>query len=172
MKDEALSPAAFVMETIRVTTGTTEQAPAIGEAVQPLLDLTRQLHSWEGETVKLACEEFALPSPDDRLIDWLALSTDTFLGRVTRLTESGRLSSGEIDRLAKFQQQARTRQVDLLRQQLDLEKRLALLVEDAYGLTAEERALLRATRPVRDPIDVLERKIRGKTDSQERDSSD
>lgn len=35
------------------------------------------------------------------------------------------------------------------------------LVEDAYGLTPEERALLRSTRPVRDPLDVLESKIRG-----------
>ena len=35
------------------------------------------------------------------------------------------------------------------------------MVEDAYGLTPEERALLHATRPVRDPIDVLKAKIRG-----------
>ena len=35
------------------------------------------------------------------------------------------------------------------------------MVEDAYGLTPEERALLRSTRPVRDPLDVLEAKIRG-----------
>jgi hypothetical protein len=45
--------------------------------------------------------------------------------------------------------------------QSDFEKRLASLVEDAYGLTAEERVLLRSTRPIRDPIDVLEAKIRG-----------
>jgi hypothetical protein len=33
--------------------------------------------------------------------------------------------------------------------------------EDAYGLTPEERLLLRSTRPVRDPLDVLDAKIRG-----------
>jgi len=35
-------------------------------------------------------------------------------------------------------------------------------MEDAYGLTPEEKKLLRATRPLRDPLDVLEGKIRGK----------
>jgi hypothetical protein len=39
-----------------------------------------------------------------------------------------------------------------------------VLVEDAYGLTAEERALLRATRRVRDPLDVQEAKTRGGID--------
>jgi len=51
--------------------------------------------------------------------------------------------------------------VELLSRQLNLEKRLASLVEDAYGLTQEERALLRSTRPVRDPLDVLEAKVGG-----------
>ena len=63
--------------------------------------------------------------------------------------------------LTAFHQRHRSRQVELLKQQLDLERRLAALVEDAYGLTSEERALLRSTRPVRDPLDVLEAKIRG-----------
>jgi hypothetical protein len=39
-------------------------------------------------------------------------------------------------------------------------------VEDVYGLTPEERKLLRTTRPVRDPLDVLEAKIRGKESEQ------
>lgn len=40
-------------------------------------------------------------------------------------------------------------------------KATGLRVEDAYGLTPEERQLLRDTRPVRDPIDVLEARISG-----------
>jgi hypothetical protein len=60
-----------------------------------------------------------------------------------------------------FHRRQRARQVELLTRQLNLELRLATLVEDAYGLTVEERALLRSTRPVRDPLDVLEAKIRG-----------
>ena len=36
-----------------------------------------------------------------------------------------------------------------------------MLVEESYGLTPEERQLLRDTRPVRDPIDVLQAKLAG-----------
>jgi hypothetical protein len=43
----------------------------------------------------------------------------------------------------------------LLAEQLRLEEQLAVLVEDVYELTDEERKLVRATRPVRDPLDVL-----------------
>ena len=54
--------------------------------------------------------------------------------------------------------------MELLTRQLDLERKLAALVEDAYGLTPEERTLLRSTRPIRDPLDVLEAKIQGRVD--------
>ena len=47
----------------------------------------------------------------------------------------------------------------MLAEQLMLEKQIAALVEDAYGLSAEERQLLRETRPVRDPIDVMETRL-------------
>jgi hypothetical protein len=63
--------------------------------------------------------------------------------------------------VSAFQQSYRTRQVELLTRQLELEERLVALVEDAYGLTPEERDLLRSTRPVRDPLDVLVARIRG-----------
>jgi hypothetical protein len=49
---------------------------------------------------------------------------------------------------------------------------LAVRVEDAYGLDAEERALLRSTRPVRDPLDVLEAKIRGEPEVEAGDRSE
>ena len=47
--------------------------------------------------------------------------------------------------MSEFQQTHRKRQVDLLTRQLELEKKLAGLVEDAYALTPEERSLLRSS---------------------------
>lgn len=52
---------------------------------------------------------------------------------------------------------------DLFQRQLDVERKLASLVEVAYGLTDDEIALLRETRPIRDPLDVLEAKIAGRS---------
>lgn len=48
----------------------------------------------------------------------------------------------------------------MLGRQLELERKLAVLVEDAYSLTPEERTLLLSTQPIRDPLDGLEAKIR------------
>jgi hypothetical protein len=72
--------------------------------------------------------------------------------------------------IAAFHKRHRTRQVGLLTTQLKLEKQLATLVEDAYGLTPEERTLLRSTRPVRDPLDVLEAKIQGREEVEAADT--
>jgi hypothetical protein len=51
----------------------------------------------------------------------------------------------------------------LLAEQLKLEEKLAVLVEDLYELTAEERKFLRATRPIRGPLDVIKAGLRGST---------
>ncbi len=72
------------------------------------------------------------------------------------------LSAGLAGKLAELHQQGRKSYTDLLSRQLKIERQLAVLVEDAYGLTPEERAWMRATRPVRDPLDVLGAKIAGK----------
>jgi len=58
----------------------------------------------------------------------------------------------------------------LLAEQLKLEEELAVLVEDVYELTDEERKLLRATRPIRDPLDVLRSEVsnRAVNDSKQR----
>ncbi len=71
------------------------------------------------------------------------------------------MPSSALGEAVKLQQQVRARRLELLSRQLGLEKKLGSLVEDAYGLTGEERALLRSTRPMRDPLDVLEAMIRG-----------
>ena len=75
--------------------------------------------------------------------------------------DSSQPSAKIIDELTASHRAHRARQIELLTRQLELELRLATLAEDAYGLTPEERALLHATRPVRDPIDVLKAKIQG-----------
>jgi hypothetical protein len=130
MKDEALSPAGFVMEQINVTTGTEAQCEKIRTAVEPLLSLTDELHEWEAEYLATASERIGMPEADDRLTDWLPLPADTFVTRCTKLLDGRRTA-----------------------------QTLSALVEDAYALTPDERTLLHATRPVRDPLDVLRARI-------------
>jgi hypothetical protein len=161
MKDEALNPASFMMENVRISTGPQPQAQAIRETVLSLLALTERIRAFESETVQEAHRRFSLPQPDGKVVSLLPLTADVFATRLLKLAgvkpPSPKLS-GEI---ADFHRQSRSRQVELLTRQLALERTLATLVEDAYGLDQEERALLRSTRPVRDPLDVLEAKTRG-----------
>lgn len=162
MKDEALSPAAFLMEHINIATGTPAQANAIGDAVTPLLEVADSIHAWVDETIQEARTTVDLQDADSRIVTWLALPPDTFAGRLLKLANVKDTNGRMRDRAVLFQTKHRKRQVELLSRQLILERRLASLVEDAYGLTQEEREVLRSTRPVRDPLDVLEAKVRGK----------
>ena len=93
-----------------------------------------------------------------------------FVSRAARLLESPTPAAAK--QLAAFQRTHLGRQLELLTTRVDLEQTLAALVEGASGLTAEERRLLRATRPFRDPLDVLEAKIAGKTGLDETVESD
>jgi hypothetical protein len=161
MKDEALSPAAFMMEHVHITTGTGTQAEAIRDAVLPLLEVADQVHSWEVETIDQARRLLSVPDLDERIITWLPLSSEVFSTRMAKLSDQKKPTTKLRDDIFAFHQRSRSRQIALLTRQLELERKLASLVEDAYGLTPEERSLLRSTRPVRDPLDVLEAKIRG-----------
>jgi hypothetical protein len=161
MKDEALSPVSFLMENLRITTGSTLQAKSIRESVIPLIELAKTQQKFESKAIETARLILESQVPDGKIVTWLPLSSDVFSARIFKLTGLKRPNSRLMQDVIAFHQQHRVQQVELLTQQLDLERRLAALVEDAYGLTSEERALLRSTRPVRDPLDVLEAKIRG-----------
>jgi hypothetical protein len=164
MKDEALSPAGFMMEGIHLTTGSAAQAQRLRDAVRRLLEVTQAVNEWRRVTVEAATKGFGLPEADERVLDWLSVSGEFFVTRSLRFAGVKQPTTKLKEELAAFHLKHRTRQVELLTRQLELEKQLAALVEDAYDLTPDERALLRATRPVRDPIDVLEAKIRGRSD--------
>ena len=164
MKDEALSPAGFLMEGIRVTTGSPSESDKIRSIVEELMEDADSLHDWEREAISSAEERFGMPPSDRRLIQWLAVGPDTFVSRVTKAAEAGHPSAKAQEEITAFQQTNRESQIEFLTRQLALEKRLEVLVEDAYGLTPEERELLHATRPIRDPIQVLEAKVRGGTE--------
>jgi hypothetical protein len=150
-----------MMEHLPISTGTDSQAARIREAVEPLVELADELHAWEQETLTAARRQFEIEDADDRLLSWLSLPADTFMNRISKLSAASRAGPSRNDAIAGFQRTARAWQLAQLSRQIELERRLASLVEDACGLTSEERELLRATRPVRDPVEVLEAKIRG-----------
>lgn len=159
MKDEALSPAGYLMENLRIELGASDQQRMLVNLVSSLIDQARQIQCFEVKTVEAAQHELQAKDADERVVHWLALPPDAFAARVRRLP-GARPEAG-----IAFQRKARVNQVRLLQAQRALEQQLAKAVEDIYGLTAEERCLLRATRPVRDPLDVLDGLIEGKIEA-------
>jgi hypothetical protein len=160
MKDEALTPSGFIMEHLRVclpTDGLREKV--IGRA-QRLGQLTAELHDWENHALAVLRDTAGVEGVDRRCLLWFRRSDGEFVRMVQGIAVR-RLAPAAETKLKDFHQKAGKDFAHLLAEQLKLEKELAVLVEDAYGLTAEERALLRATRPVRDPIDVLEKRLAG-----------
>jgi hypothetical protein len=160
MKDEALTPSGFIMENLRVclpTDGLREKV--IGRA-QRLGQLTAELHDWENHALAVLRDTAGVEGVDRRCLLWFRRSDGEFVRMVQGIAVR-RLAPAAETKLKDFHQKAGEDFSHLLAEQLKLEKEVAFLVEDAYGLTPEERALLRATRPVRDPIDVLEKRLAG-----------
>jgi hypothetical protein len=133
----------------------------IASTVEALALEMGTLQALECELENLGVERFSLPQADGRVVTWLTLPPETFSARLLKLANVKQPTPKLREEVLTLHQKYRSRQVSLLIRQLELEKNLAVLVEEAYRLTPEDRELLRSTRPVRDPLDILEVKIRG-----------
>ena len=85
MKDEALSPAAFMMENLHIALGSPAQATAIRDAVVPLLEIAAKYLEFQGEFLSAASDRFGLTGADGRLVAWLPLPPDTFSSRLLKM---------------------------------------------------------------------------------------
>ena len=158
-------------EVLRLIRDYTEQFPIpdvdgqlrsrIGECVQELTAVVTACRKMEGGFIREIATLMGLGNIDEEASDWLMLSREAFLRKAERA--AGDRSSAEVShRLGALYDGSHEPRVRAMTSQLEIERRLATLVEEAYGLTVEERQLLRQTRPPRDPIDVLQAKIAGK----------
>jgi len=164
MKDEALSIDGVCVERLPVARATGETTEQIERTVEILLAVVSDLREFEQAVLQEAEERLGLPDGDQRLISWLSLPFTVFCDRVARLSGARIKSAKASEDVCAFWHSGRQRQVDILSRQLSLEKALARLVEDAYGLSDEERELIRRTRPIRDPIDFLEASVKSLSD--------
>src|ERR1700688_945426 len=153
MKDEALSPAGFIMEALRVRLPIGSSQKKMADDTTNLCRVTDDRYAEEdGFLAKLASLNGG--EADRRAPNWLKRPDDEFAVIVER-SSAAPLSTAAKRELAALKSRSGGAIARLLAQQLRLEEELAVLVEDAYELDDQDRKLLRATRPVRDPLDVL-----------------
>ena len=160
MKDEAFSIDGNCIEQLPIPSLEPAHADPIQENTNRLMAVLEQSRAWEIDTLTRIAKVSDLGDNAGKVFGWLRRADDDFVRLVGNVC-GGKPSSSAVSRLMAFRRKASDELGHFLTEQLKLEKQLAVLVEESYGLTPEERQLLRDTRPVRDPIDVLQAKLAG-----------
>jgi type I restriction-modification system DNA methylase subunit len=151
MKDEALSPAGVLMEPLPIALPREAIRAEAEPLAERLIEIARANHDTRQVTLDWLRARFGLDSPGAALEDLAGLDLQAFIAEVGKRLPKSALTPGAVKDLTKgYHDQAAP-----LREQLGeaagLERRLAELVNAAYGLTPEEMALLKETAPPRMP---------------------
>ena len=157
MKDEALTPKAELLETLPIAPPTEEIRSRVEPIVTRLIEITKANQQGYGEVLDWLRSKFRIEKPGQKLESFAQLSREASIDEVRKRIPKG-ASKG--DRLSP-QSQRETSDVyqDYAvkiggrdREKLILETQLSDLINQAYGLTPQEVALMWKTAPPRMPI--------------------
>jgi hypothetical protein len=155
-KDEALRYFTSFMESYPVPRPIEEAAEACRNAVGRLTEITRSHSEARRELLDWLRSEHAVSEPNQKLQSALGLDSETFVAEVRKLRGKKNPLSLAAHRSLK---EEHTRTIlpaqALAREALGLERQISDLVNEAYGLTPEEVALMWETAPPRMPIQRL-----------------
>lgn len=154
MKDEALNPAGVLMETLPIAAPTDAARAEVEPAVARLIALTRERRAVTRELLEWLRVEFGVESPGQRLAAFTTLDEATFVEEVRRrrLRAAGRLSPAALRDLRDTFTQSAPQLRALVAEAQGHERRVAALVNAAYGLTPADVDLLWRTAPPRMPL--------------------
>jgi polyhydroxyalkanoate synthesis regulator phasin len=153
-KDEALRLIYSFVEKLPIAPPTDDARAEVEPAVERLIAITRATQEARRDTLDWLCTEFEIAKPGQKLEDFASLSTDEFIAEVRkrRPKNAGTLKPSALKALREgYQEQATPVQQQRTEAQ-QLERRLADLVNAAYGLTPAEVDLLWRTAPPRMPV--------------------
>jgi hypothetical protein len=153
MKDEALTPVAFLMESLPIIRPTDDCRRIVELAVNRLIEITKQRDAIRRELLDWLRVEFQIEKPNQKLADPLNLDADSFIAEVKKTR--GRNRPLTVASLRSLREEY-ARSIEPLRplgaEVVALERQISDLVNSAYGLTPEEVALMWRTAPPRMPI--------------------
>lgn len=153
MKDEALSPAGFLMESLPIAEPTGKTRASISSAVQRLLDIAEEQNERRAQVLDWLRLEYEISKPTQKLGELLSLDEDAFLTEVKKAR--GKLKALSVEAV-KGLRSAHAKSVEPVRrlgvEAMKLEGSINDLVNAAYGLTPDEIALMWKTAPPRMPL--------------------
>jgi hypothetical protein len=153
-KDEALRLIYSFVETIPIAPPTDATRAEVEPAVERLIAITKTTQEARRDTLDWLHTEFGIEKSGQKLEDFASLSTDEFIAEVRkrRPKGAGTLKPSELKALREGYQEQATPVQQLRVEAQQLERRLAELVNAAYGLTPAEVELLWRTAPPRMPV--------------------
>ena len=152
MKDEALSPVAFMMESLPIARPSDEVRTGVESAVRRLIDITTELQAGRSAMLDWLRLEFGIDKPSQKLQDVARLDADELAAKVKKARgRSKPLSVADVKRLKAEHAASVVPLQTLAGEARTLEARVSDLVNAAYGLTPDEIALMWQTAPPRMP---------------------
>ena len=157
MKDEALSPVGFLMESLPIAQPSDEMRETTDAAVGRLIEITDSRHATRNSILDWLRVEYAVEKPSLKLQSPADLDSDAFVAEVKKIRgKKNPISAAALKHL----RDEHTRTIEPARVQaaeaLILERRLSDLVNAAYGLTPDDVALMWSTAPPRMPFSLLQ----------------
>ena len=153
MKDEALSPVAFLVEKIPIASPTDEIRAGIEGSARRLIEIGTSQRATRRDLLDWLRIEHEISEPDTKLQSPLALDPDGFVAGVKKLRgRKNPLSLAALKSLREEHERTIIPAQALAREALDLERRVSDLVNQAYGLTPDEVDLMWRTAPPRMPV--------------------
>jgi hypothetical protein len=154
MKDEALNPANFLMEDLPIASPTDEIRAEVETIVSCLIEITKSNQEAYRNILDWLLVEQGIEKPGQKLEDFASFDADAFIQEVKKRKPkpAGGLSPAALKAVRQvysdYAPEIQARKTEAL----ILEHRLSDLVNQAYGLTAEEIDLMWKTAPPRMPI--------------------
>jgi SAM-dependent methyltransferase len=154
MKDEALSPTGVKMEQLPIAVPNQETRDFADKTVPQLVTFVREDDEGRSGVLDALKTQLAVEAPGQKLQSFEALSREDFLAEVTkrRPKTAGKLKPADLKYLREIYDEYAVPVQERRARALAMERRLANLVNQAYGLTPEEVELLWATAPPRMPV--------------------
>jgi methylase of polypeptide subunit release factors len=153
MKDEALTPSAYLMELIPIAQPTPEIRAATESAANRLIEITAARQQTQSTILDWLRVEFAIEKPGNKLQSLITLDSNAFVAEVKRVRGKNQpLTAAALQALRQEHATTIEPARSLAAEALQLECRINDLVNQAYGLTPEEIDLMWQTAPPRMPI--------------------
>jgi hypothetical protein len=153
MKDEALTPVAFLVEKMPIVSPPDDVRSQIEARARRLIDVAASQQRTRRDMLDWLKMEHDVAEPNAKLQNSLDLDSDAFIAEVKKVRGKKKpLSLAALRSLREEHERTIVPAQALAREALGLEQQVSDLVNAAYGLTPAEVALMWETAPPRMPI--------------------